>query len=134
MTQEEWNEIIERSGLEPGDREQIVNLYSDARREAREAAEAAEAASKAGIARYREAVLAANPGLPAAYINGATYEEIDERLGAMKAAQESAEKKLAAAMQKQVAPAAGLSRGGSQFDGLTGESKLAAALAARRAS
>ena len=93
MTQEELNEIIERSGLEPDDREQIINLYSDARREAREAAEAAEASTRAGIARYREAVLAANPDLPAA----------------------------------------GLSRG-SQFDGLSGESKLAAALAARRAS
>jgi hypothetical protein len=133
MTQEELNEIIERSGLEPDDRHRIIDLYSDARREAREAAEAAEASSKAGIARYREAVLAANPDLPAAYINGATYEEIDERLSAMKAAQESAEKKLAATIQKQVAPAAGLSRG-SRFDGLTGESKLAAALAARRVS
>jgi hypothetical protein len=138
MTQEELDNLIEKSGLEPGDRERLVDLYSDARTEAaklseqnRAAIEQLEAMTRAGVAKYREAVLAANPDVPGEFVHGETYEEIDERLAEMRAAHESAARKLAAAVGGQVDAVAGVTRAGSPFSGLVGEAKIAAALAAR---
>ncbi|MEX2237719.1 MAG: hypothetical protein WEB00_09315 [Dehalococcoidia bacterium] len=139
MTQEEINGLIEKSGLEPDDRERLVELYASARREAGQLAEEnrsigqrLEEQTRAGVEKYRAAVLAADPELPPDFVKGASFEEVDERLAAVRAVQQSAEKKVAATMQQQVVATPTTGRSSDPFAGLQAESKIAAALASRR--
>ncbi|MPZ23750.1 MAG: hypothetical protein GEU28_09430 [Dehalococcoidia bacterium] len=137
MEHTELMELIERSALEAGDRELLATAFNTAREGAAEASAQAQVTArrledetKAGVARYRELLIAANPDLPADFIQGESYAEIDERLAAIRSAAESVEKRLSAASG--VDPAVGLARSAPAYAALTGEAKIAAALASRR--
>jgi hypothetical protein len=84
------------------------------------------------VARYREAVLAATPGVPGDLVSGDTFEEIDESLHAAAAVVAGVRERLEAEVAETTVPAGAPGRQPADLSGLSGEHKIAWALKNQR--
>ena len=92
--------------------------------ELRTGAAAAEERLRAAANRYREAVLAQEPQLPAGLVNGETIEEIDESLARARQTVAQVRQHLEQQAQALRIPAGAPARGGPDFSGLSAAEKI----------
>ena len=138
MTEQAANEVavagVTQLDRQPDSDESPERIAELEERVARRDAEIANLrASIAGaVARYREAVLAATPGVPGDLVSGDTFEEIDESLHAAAAVVADVRERLEAEVAATTIPAGAPGRQPVDLSGLSGEQKIAWALKNQR--
>ena len=95
------------------------------------------AATRSAVARYREAVLAAEPDLPPDLVGGETLEALEASVGSARETVARIRARLAASTPAAASTARGFpvgapARGGAWTRGLTSSEKIAAGLSERR--
>ena len=88
--------------------------------------------SRAALARYREAALAAEPGLPPELVDGDTLDELDESLAAARRTVASIRERLTVEEQARGFPAGAPARSRPSTAGLSAQEKIALGLGEQR--